>query len=80
MNTWTRQSTFAELAADGYDHLDIYCAHCRGITSKRLAYRYKRGGGRRRGCDNLPHLCPGTRDDRLWPRGIDPTLCPDSAP
>ena len=34
---WTRQSTFAELTADGYDHLDTYCARCRGITSKRLA-------------------------------------------
>jgi hypothetical protein len=35
---WTRQSTFAELSADGYDQLDIYCAHCRGTSSKRLAF------------------------------------------
>ena len=33
---WIPQSSFAELGADGYDHLDVYCVRCRGITSKRL--------------------------------------------
>jgi hypothetical protein len=41
-------STLADLEAEGFDHLSVYCERCRGITTvwfSRLAPRWREGEG-----------------------------------
>jgi hypothetical protein len=45
---WSHASTLADLEAEGYDHLSVYCGRCRGITTvwfSRLGRRWHESEG-----------------------------------
>ena len=45
---WNPASTLADLEAEGYDHLSVYCERCRGVTTvwfSLIASRRREGEG-----------------------------------